>query len=311
MEVRKLDSGMRAWAAKPGEHYLQTTGEKSGLWRNRGRAPQKLTGVGFIAEGFETSAPYRKMPDAWHRTVSWITEGIEGEVFGDKGLAYDAAAGVELDRYDLSLGTPPHTKIIASSGGHSDNYVLVTEELLYAYAGLTGSLDYRIRADMTYFTAPNDGAVFSTGIDCLRSGASGEWLRQFRRALLANVVNAFLEARQPPWQQLDDRGKAVAIVTEILLTAQRRVAISLSRRRVQGIAIRCVSPLIVTKRSPHRLLGMSKARSDFRKTRSTALTIGHRYRTAAGIIDLTSIASKEAARITLESWRKEQCALVV
>ena len=57
MEVRKLDSGMRAWAAKPGEHYLQTTGEKSGLWRNRGRAPQKLTGVGFIAEGFETSAP--------------------------------------------------------------------------------------------------------------------------------------------------------------------------------------------------------------------------------------------------------------
>ena len=46
------NSGMRAWAAKPGEHYLQTTGEKSGLWRNRGRAPQKLTGVGFIGEGF-------------------------------------------------------------------------------------------------------------------------------------------------------------------------------------------------------------------------------------------------------------------
>ena len=78
---------------------------------------------------------------------------MEGEIIGDKGLAYDAAAGVELDRYDLSLGTPPHTKIIASSGGHSDNYVLVTEELLYAYAGLTGSLDYRIRADMTFFSA--------------------------------------------------------------------------------------------------------------------------------------------------------------
>ena len=103
------------------------------------------------------------MPDAWHRTVSWITEGMEGEIIGDRGLAYNAAAGVELDRYDLSLGTPPHTKIIASSGGHSDNYVLVTEELLYAYAGLTGSIDYRIRADMTFFTASNDGAVFSTG----------------------------------------------------------------------------------------------------------------------------------------------------
>ena len=103
------------------------------------------------------------MPDAWHRTVSWITEGMEGEIIGDRGLAYNAAAGVELDRYDLSLGTPPHTKIIASSGGHSDNYVLVTEELLYAYAGLMGSIDYRIRADMTFFTASNDGAVFSTG----------------------------------------------------------------------------------------------------------------------------------------------------
>src|SRR5262245_60703656 len=84
--------------------------EKEGIWRNRGSAPQKLTGVGFIADGFETSAPYRKMPDAWHRTVSWITERVEGEIIGNQGLAYNAAAGVELDRYDLSLGTPPHTK---------------------------------------------------------------------------------------------------------------------------------------------------------------------------------------------------------
>ena len=37
----------------------------------------------------------------------------------------------------------------------------MTKELLYAYAGLTGSIDDRIRADMTFFTAPNDGAVFS------------------------------------------------------------------------------------------------------------------------------------------------------
>jgi len=33
------------------------------------------------------------MPDAWHQTVSWITEGVEGEIIGDKGLAYGAAAG--------------------------------------------------------------------------------------------------------------------------------------------------------------------------------------------------------------------------
>ncbi len=198
MEVRKLDSGMRAWAARAGEHYLQTTGEKSGLWRNRGRAPQKLTGVGFIAEGFETSAPFRRMPDSYHRTVSWICEGIEGEIIGDQGLAYGGAAGLELDRYDLSLGTPPHTRIIASSGGHSDNYVLVTEELLYAYAGLVGTLDYRIRADMTYFTAPNNGAVFSTGSIAFGQALPVNNYRNNSSALLKNVVDSFLNDGELP-----------------------------------------------------------------------------------------------------------------
>lgn len=191
MEVRKLDSGMRAWQAMPGEHYLASTGEKSGLWRNRARAPQKLTGVGFIAEGFEHSQPYRRMPDSWHRTVSWITEGIEGEIIGDFGLAHGGAAGVELDRYDLKLGTPPHAKIIASSGGHTDNYVLVTEELLYAYQGTTGSQDYRIRGDIVFFTAPNDGGVFSTGSIAFGQALPVNNFQNDVSRLLRNVVDAF------------------------------------------------------------------------------------------------------------------------
>jgi N,N-dimethylformamidase len=193
MEVRKLDSGMRAWAARPGEHYLATTGQKSGLWKNLGRPPQKLMGIGFIAEGFETSQPYRRMPDSYHRTVSWITDGVEGEIIGDFGLVYDGAAGLELDRYDLNLGTPPHTKIIASSGGHSDNYVLVTEELLYAYAGLTGSYDYRIRADMTYFTAPNGGAVFAAGSIAFGQALPAKNFDNNVSRVLANVVDAFIK----------------------------------------------------------------------------------------------------------------------
>ncbi len=198
MEVRKLDAGMRAWAAKPGEYYMQTTGERGGLWRSRGRAPQKLTGVGFIAEGFDTAEKYRRMPDSWHRTVSWITEGVEGEIIGDHGLAYGGAAGVELDRYDLSLGTPPHTKIIASSGGHSDNYVLVTEELLYAYSGLVGSLDYRIRGDMTYFTSPNEGAVFCTGSIAYGQALPSNNFENSASRVLKNVVNAFSKKGKLP-----------------------------------------------------------------------------------------------------------------
>jgi N,N-dimethylformamidase len=201
MEARKLDSGMRAWAARPGEHYLATTGQKSGLWKNLGRPPQKLVGVGFIGEGFETSEPFRRMPDSYHRTVSWMMEGIEGEIIGDFGLAYGGAAGLELDRYDLHLGTPPHTKIIASSGGHSDNYVLVTEELLYAYAGLTGSLDYRIRADITYFTTPSNGAVLSTGSIAFGQALPVNNFDNNVSRLLSNAVDAFIKDGRLPGEQ--------------------------------------------------------------------------------------------------------------
>lgn len=191
MEVRKLDSGMCAWRARPGEHYLQTTGEKGGLWRMRGRPPQKLAGVGFISEGFEHCQPYRRMPDSYHRRVEWITEGIEGEIIGDFGLAHGGAAGIELDRYDLKLGTPPHALVIASSGGHTDNYILVTEELLYAYQGLTGTQDYRIRADMVYFPAPNDGAVFSTGSIAFGQALPVNGYDNNVAKLLENVVGTF------------------------------------------------------------------------------------------------------------------------
>ena len=209
MEVRKLDSGMRAWPARPGEHDLATTGQKSGLWKNLGRPPQKVVGIGFIAEGFETSQPYRRMPDSYHRTVSWTTEGVDGGIIGDFGLIYDGAAGLELDRYDLNLGTPPHTKIIAASGGHSDNYVLVTEELLYAYAGLTGSYDCRIRADMTYFTAPNNGAVFSAGSIAFGQALPATNFNNNVSRILRG--RGFPQGRRLAGRALDFRGKAMEI----------------------------------------------------------------------------------------------------
>ena len=191
MEVRKLDAAMCAWRARPGEHYLQSTGEKGGLWRHRGRPPQKLAGVGFISEGFEHCQPYRRMPDSYHRRIEWITKGIEGEIIGDFGLAHGGAGGIELDRYDLKLGTPPHALIVASSGGHTDNYVLVTEELLYAYQGLTGTQDHRIRADLVYFPAPNDGAVFSTGSIAFGQALPVNNFDNNVSKLLHNVVDAF------------------------------------------------------------------------------------------------------------------------
>jgi N,N-dimethylformamidase len=200
METRKLDSGMRAWNARPGEHYLCTTGMKGGLWRNLGRPPQKTVGVGFISQGFESARPYRRMPDSWHRRAGWMFKGIEGEVFGDFGLAHEGAAGLELDRYDLSLGTPPHTLIVASSGGHSDNYMLVYEEVLYAFPGMTGTFDYRIRADITYFTSPSNGACLSTGSIAFGQSLPYNNFDNNISKFLKNVVDAFAKpGKLPGW----------------------------------------------------------------------------------------------------------------
>jgi N,N-dimethylformamidase len=198
MEVRKLNSGMRAWQARPGEYYLATSGQKSGLWKDLGRPPQKVLGVGFISEGFDSARPFRRMPDSWHRRADWMFEGIDGEILGDFGLAQNAAGGLEIDRYDLALGTPPHSLIVASSGGHSDNYQTVTEEVLYPYPGLSGSHDYRIRADMVYFTSSNGGAVFSTGSIAFSQSLPYANFDNNISKLLANIVTAFARKGQLP-----------------------------------------------------------------------------------------------------------------
>ena len=71
IEVRKW-GGSQGWRAQPGEYSLSFTGELSGLWRNRGRAPQKLVGTGFVAEGFDVSSYYRRKPDSSDSRASWI-----------------------------------------------------------------------------------------------------------------------------------------------------------------------------------------------------------------------------------------------
>jgi N,N-dimethylformamidase len=161
MEIRKLEAGSRAWQARPGEHYLACNGERSGLWRHRNRAPQKIVGTGFASEGMDESVPYRRMPDGWHQGVAWIFDGVQGDVIGDFGLAGGGAAGVEIDRYDLTLGTPPHARILATSESFSDNYPLVQEEIMYNHPGMGGTQHPHVRCDMVYFTTPNGGAVFA------------------------------------------------------------------------------------------------------------------------------------------------------
>lgn len=163
MEVRKAEYGSRAWQAAPGEYYLQTNGQRSGLWRGRARAPQKVFGTGFAAEGFDESSYYVQMGDARDPRAGFIMEGIDpDERIGDFGLVGGGAAGSEIDRYDLTLGTPPETLLLAYSEGHSDNYPRVVEEIAFNIPMVGGTMDPNVRADIVYFTTKAGGGMFSS-----------------------------------------------------------------------------------------------------------------------------------------------------
>jgi len=166
IEIRRGEGGIRAWAADPGEYYNAFDGEYGGLWRRNGRPPQHLAGVGFTAQGNFVGSYYKVLPTAHGSRAGWILEGISDEKVGGFGLSGHGAAGFELDRADQRLGTPPHAVVIAQSEGHKPEapWVLVPEEqLTHLVTWALEPAPKLIRADMTFFEAPNNGAVFSTG----------------------------------------------------------------------------------------------------------------------------------------------------
>ena len=74
----------------------------------------------------------------------------------------------------------------------------LTEEVLYPYPGLSGSHDYRVRGDMVFFTAPNDGAVFCTGSIAFGQSLPFNDFDNNVSKLLGNIVTAFSQARRVP-----------------------------------------------------------------------------------------------------------------
>ena len=162
IEIRRAEDGIRAWASEPGEYYNAFDGSYGGLWRRNGIPPQKLTGVGFSAQGQFTGSYYlRKNYD---KDFDWVFRGINENKIGNFGFSGGGAAGFELDRADYKLGTPENCKILASSEGHDNDYVLVPEEHLTHLTTVPGDpLKSLLRADMVYFENSNGGKVFSTG----------------------------------------------------------------------------------------------------------------------------------------------------
>ncbi|MBM84939.1 MAG: N,N-dimethylformamidase large subunit [Rhodospirillaceae bacterium] len=164
VEIRRGEGGIRAWAADPGEYYNAFDGTYGGLWRRNGRAPQMLAGVGFSSQGDHDGSRYRRTAASYDPNVAWIFEGIEGDLIGDFGFSGGGAAGFELDRADMRLGTPLNAVVLATSENHGDSFVLVPEDILTHHDTWTHEpVDNLIRADIVYFDTPNGGAVFSVG----------------------------------------------------------------------------------------------------------------------------------------------------
>ncbi|MEV8607067.1 N,N-dimethylformamidase beta subunit family domain-containing protein [Amycolatopsis sp. NPDC051373] len=191
LEVRR-SGGIRTWEIQPGEGHHSTTGEPGGLWRWRGRSPNKLAGVGMCSQGWDEKAPpFERTPLSYEPEWAWVFEGIDDHLIGDFGLIMNGASGDELDRCDFTLGSPPNTAVLATSQRHSDFYQLAVEDVLMLAPGLGGSESDLVRSDMVIVERPGGGAVFSVGSICFTGCLPWNGYENNVSRLLNNVLGNF------------------------------------------------------------------------------------------------------------------------
>ncbi|HEY8612771.1 MAG TPA: N,N-dimethylformamidase beta subunit family domain-containing protein [Roseomonas sp.] len=194
MEIRRGMNGLRTWEGEAGENALSFTGEPSGLWRSNGRPPQRLVGVGFDAQVFTRSYPYRWLDAARDPRVAWAVEGLDLDApLGDFGLRGGGAAGLEVDRVEPTLGSPPHLLWLATADQLGYGGVPTLEELRTLHRGTMGDQNARVRADIAFFPTARGGAVFSTGSIAWACALSCAGYDNSVSRLTGNVLRRFLD----------------------------------------------------------------------------------------------------------------------
>lgn len=193
MEVRRCGPAIRTWETQPGEEFHSFDGKRGGLWRAHGRPPQSIGGVGFISEGFDLAAFYRRTAASRDPRAAFIFAGIDDEIIGDFGLQGGGAAGIEIDHADTSLGTPVHALILASSEGHTEAFRLVNEEMSITVPTVTAPVEARIQADMVFFETSGGGAVFNVGSIAWPGSLSHNSYDNNVSRITANVLGRFVE----------------------------------------------------------------------------------------------------------------------
>ncbi len=200
IEIRRGLSGTLSstWRSAPGEHHLSSTGESGEAMPARGVNPQSLLGIGMGSAGHDAASGYRRRPGSFDARAAFIFEGIgDDEVIGDFGLIMGGAAGFEMDRFDVSLGSPPHALVVASSQGlHTPGYSALVEEAAPDLAQLKVSSDGtpnpNIRADVVFMEGPRGGAVFSVGSCCWAGSLPHNDYENNVSRITENVLTRFL-----------------------------------------------------------------------------------------------------------------------
>jgi N,N-dimethylformamidase len=194
IELRRAQVNSPRWNPGLGQYFHSFSGEHGGLWRDLGRAPQMLSGVGFVAQGFDCSSHYRRSDDSNNPRVKFMFDGIEDEVLGDFGLLRGGAAGIEIDRVEARYGTPSHALVVAYSENHTNIYEPF-EDVVAMGQPLPGDRP-PIRADLVFFECPGGGAVFSVGSIAYAGSLSHNGYKNNINQLTTNVLRRFLAAER-------------------------------------------------------------------------------------------------------------------
>jgi N,N-dimethylformamidase len=196
LEIRRAEGGIRLWETAPGESYHAFDSSYGGLWRRLGRPPQALVGVGFSCQGEYNSYPYTFLEGIMDPRVAFMREGLDevaipDTVFGERGFMGGGAAGHELDRADIRLGTPHHALVVARAVVTDPTFQPVNEERRdHTWPGKREDI---IRSDLTFFEAPDGGAVFSVGSMCFIGTLPVDGYDNPAAKLIENIVRRFAD----------------------------------------------------------------------------------------------------------------------
>jgi N,N-dimethylformamidase len=190
----------------PGERHHSSTGEPGGTWRNRGRGPHAVVGMGTAGAGFDRGSPYLRMPDSHDPRVRFVFAGLaDGELIGDVPSLQVrwGAAGYEFDRVDTELGSPGTTLLLASSNRFNQSHIGMLDDRLWFMQGRDGATvgDPQVpgrphrfaRSDMSYLEYPQGGAVFSAGAICWRACLSAYGYDNTVARVTENVLRRFAD----------------------------------------------------------------------------------------------------------------------